>query len=191
MLKCIARFLFILHGWSFPEGPIPKETERCMFVFAPHTSNWDWYYGTLFIWANGLKMKVAIKKFWMRFPLNLVIRPLGGVAVDRKRSDGRAKQIEAMADIFKRYEKACFVITPEGTRGPQKRWKTGFYYIAQQAEVPIVTLSADFPNRTVKFGPIYNPNEQTLEEVMRSMMQFYKDCVPVVPENFMLDEKYI
>lgn len=183
--------LFKLHGWKFPEGPIPKETDRCMFVFAPHTSNWDWYYGTLFIWANGLKMKVVIKKFWTKFPLSLVIKPLGGVGVDRKKTDSKAKQIDQLADIFNRYEKACFVITPEGTRGPRKRWKTGFYYIAKKANVPIVTLSADFLKREVKFGPIYDPNKQSLEEIMRSMMQFYKDCGPVYPENFMLDERYI
>ena len=172
--------------------PVPQEIYRCIFVFAPHTSNWDWYLGTLFMYSKGLPMKVAIKKFWLKFPFGILIKPLGGVAIDRATQiKGKSlTQVQNLAGLFKRYEKISFVITPEGSRSKRKRWKTGFYHIAREAQVPIVILKCDFQKRCVSFGPVLDSNEG-IDQVMRSMMEFYSDAVAVFPEKFSLDERYI
>lgn len=191
ILKKIAKLLFKFHGWKYVGDKVPDEIMRCVFVFAPHTSNWDWYFGTLCMISWGVPIKVGIKKSWMRFPMNIVIKSLGGVGIDRKAGAKGKKlsQVEALADIFKKFDKMAFVITPEGSRSPKKRWRTGFYHIAQRAEVPIVTLSCDGSKRTIEIGPVLSA-KNSLDEVMTDMMKFYKKGVGIVPENFHLDERY-
>jgi len=190
--KTIAKLLFKFHGWKLVGKPIPIEAQRCVFVFAPHTSNWDWYLGTLCLMAWGVPMKVVIKDFWTKFPLSIAIKPLGGVGIDRSPNpDGTKKnQVEKLASVFEHNEEIAFVITPEGTRAPRNQWKTGFYYIAQHAKVPIVTLGANTTTKTIEFGPVFQPGE-TLDVVMTEMMEFYKGSVAIYPENFKLDERYI
>ena len=46
-------------------------------------------------------------------------------------------------------------ISPEGTRKKVSKWKTGFYYIAKRANVPVVCISLNFYERTVTFSKPY------------------------------------
>lgn len=189
--KLFCKGLLKLHGWNYKDVVVPKEAERCMFVFAPHTSNWDWYFGTLHMIAWGLPIKVVIKESWLRFPLGLILKPLGAVGVNRglKNYSSKKEQFQRLASVFKQHEKIAFIITPEGSRSPRKRWKTGFYQIAKKANVPIVTLTSNFPAKKAWFGPVYYP-DQELEEVMTSMMDFFSKSTAVHPDNFALDERY-
>lgn len=188
LLRTISKALSKLHGWKLVGVPVPPEAQRCVFVFAPHTSNWDWYFGTLTMYTWGLPMKVAIKEVWLKFPFSLIIKPLGGVAIDRSQTKGLS-QVEKLATLFNTNEKISFVITPEGTRKKRDRWKTGFFHIAEKAEVPIVMLKANFPNRTVEFGPVLHTSNG-LDHVMTQMMDFYRDCGPINPEGFALDQRW-
>ncbi|MEZ4987776.1 MAG: hypothetical protein R2795_22565 [Saprospiraceae bacterium] len=61
---------FRLHGWRLVGRPVPPEAHRCVFVFAPHTSNWDFYFGTLCMMSWGIPIKVARSSdFGCAFPL--------------------------------------------------------------------------------------------------------------------------
>lgn len=187
----IARFVFNLHGWKLV-GEIPKEADRCVFVFAPHTSNWDFYHGALCMKGWGIPMKVAIKDFWTKFPFGLIIKPLGGVGIDRSKNKIMAakNQVRMMADIFSKYERMALVVTPEGSRSRRDQWKTGFYYVAKTAGVPIVIFKGDFYKRELEFGPVYT-GDDSLETVMRGMMNFYNGVQGKYPEDFALDKRYI
>ena len=142
--------------------------------------------------SQGVPIKVAIKNFWTKFPFSLVVGPLGGVGIKRiKKKDGSGNnQVAMMAEIYSRYEEIALIIAPEGSRSLRKKWKSGFYYVAQQAKVPIVSLAGDYSNKTVWFGPVFHGHEP-LEEVMKELMVFFKDCVPKYPEGFSLDERYV
>ena len=187
----IARFIFRAHGWKLTGGPLPEEVNRCVFLVAPHTSNWDFYYGVMCMIGWGVPIKIAIKKFWTRFPLSLLIGPLGGIGIDRApKADGtKRNQVAVLAQVFKEYEQVALVITPEGSRSKRTQWKTGFYYVAKAAGVPIVPLTADYPKRTIEFGPVLSA-EQSLEEVMQQLMEFYSRGIGKYPEFFSLDERY-
>ncbi len=187
----IAKFLFKWHGWKIVGKPIPPEVFRCVFVFSPHTSNWDFYFGVMCMISLGVPIKVAIKKFWTKFPFSLLIKPLGGVGINRiRKKDGTGnQQVDMLADLYKRYDQIALIITPEGSRSLHKQWKTGFYHIAQKAEVPIVTLGGNYENRTVYFGPVFS-GEESLEKVMQDMMAFFKNSVAKYPEEFSVDERY-
>jgi 1-acyl-sn-glycerol-3-phosphate acyltransferase len=183
-----------LHGWKLVGKPIPPEAMRCVFVFAPHTSNWDFYHGMMNMFAWGIPVKVAIKNFWMQFPFSLFLKPLGGVGIDRskKSEDNRGQQISNIAAVFKRFEKIAFIITPEGSRSKRTQWKTGFYHIAKEAGVPIVVMTADYVTREINFGPVFYPEREDLDTVMRGVMQFYgAHGGAKFPEEFALDERYV
>ena len=191
MKRSIAKFLFYIHGWKLVGPPIPNEVYRCMFIFAPHTSNWDFYYGVVAMMSWGIPVKIVIKNFWTKFPFSLVVGPLGGIGIDRsKKRNKENSQTNDLAPVFDKYEKIAFIITPEGSRSLKKEWKTGFYQIAKLANVPMVTLKGNYKARTVEFGPVYYPS-QDLEEVMRSMMAYYNDSVAKYPSKFSLDQRYI
>ena len=135
----------LLRLFGFTVVPqIPKEAEKCVMVFAPHTSMWDFVVGKLILTVMGLNSKFMIRKesFW--FPLGLLLRFLGGLPVDRKHPAGLtasiAKEIKAM-------ERITLIIAPEGTRKYTTHWKKGFYFIAQQAQVPICLCYIDWGKR--------------------------------------------
>lgn len=188
----LAKFLFKWHGWKVVGKPMPPEVYRCVFAFAPHTSNWDFYYGMLYMIGEGVPTKAAMKKFWTKFPFGLLIKPLGGVGIDRKiNKDGtRKKQVEMLAALFDEYDQIALVIAPEGSRSKTVHWRTGFYHTARLAQVPIVTLTGNYEKREIEFGPVFS-GEESLEEVMREMMKFYRRGVAKYPEDSALDERFM
>ena len=159
------------HGWKLVGDPIPPEVKRCVFVFAPHTSNWDFYHGMMNMFAWGIPVKVAIKNFWTKFPFSLLIKPMGGVGIDRskKTAENKGTQITNIAAVFKKYQEIAFIITPEGSRSKRTQWKAGFYYIAKEARVPVVIMTADYKTRHITFGPVFYPEREDLETVMRGV----------------------
>ena len=185
----IAKFIFGFHNWTLIGKPIPKEVMRCVFVFAPHTSNWDFYYGVMCMIGWGIPIKVAIKKEWMRFPVGWFIKAFGGVGIDRTKKLNKTEQIESLAKVFDQYDEIAFIITPEGSRSLREEWKLGFYYIAKQANVPIVTLTGNYSSKTIEYGPVLDASKP-LEEVMKTMMDFYKTGEAKFPENFSVDKRF-
>lgn len=188
----IAQVILKLLGWKYYNANVPKESNRCMMVYAPHTSNWDWFYGTMHMMAWGVPMKVVIKRSWLKFPFGLVLKPLGAIGITRdiEKTKTKRNQVFRLASVFKDHEDIAFVITPEGTRSLRTEWKTGFYHIARLAKVPIVLISANVKTKEVMFGPILWGHDE-LDTVMRQMMNFYKDAVAFYPENFSLDQRYV
>ncbi|MCL2131508.1 MAG: 1-acyl-sn-glycerol-3-phosphate acyltransferase [Lentimicrobiaceae bacterium] len=124
---------------------VPAESERCVMVFAPHTSMWDFVVGKLVLTVLKVKPKFMIRKesFW--FPLGLLLKILGGVPVDRKHPAGLPT---AMANEIKKRKQIALIIAPEGTRKYTTHWKKGFYVIAQYAQVPVCMCYIDWQKKT-------------------------------------------
>ena len=139
-------------GWA-PEGQLPPD-RKFVLVGAPHTSNWDFavFVGT--IDALGRDVRFMGKKSLFRWPLEGLMRGLGGVPVDRGASDDLVAQ---MAAEFAGHDDFILVIAPEGTRGPATRWRSGFYRIALAANVPLVCAGPDYPRRRGVIGPVIRP----------------------------------
>jgi 1-acyl-sn-glycerol-3-phosphate acyltransferase len=133
--------------------------------------------------------KFVIKNDWMKFPINLVMGPAGGIGLDRsKLKEGGASNTDSMAQLFKDYPELVLMIAPEGTRSATAKWKTGFYYIAQKANVPIVCGYADFKTKTAGCGPVIYPTD--FEKDMTQIMNFYRSIQGRVPQNFKLDSRF-
>lgn len=190
MFRIFCRLLLRLSGWKL-DSNLPKDIHKSIVIAAPHTSNWDFWYMILSFGIYGLRIRFTVKKEWMRFPFNLIMRPLGGIAIDRSpRKDGnRPSLVEAMVDLFNANEELIIVITPEGTRSRQTTWKTGFFHVAQNAHVPILLGYVDYEKKTAGIGKKVMP--ATYQETMKEIMEFYRNIHPRFPEKFALDHSFL
>lgn len=140
----IAAIILRLIGWRIA-GRLPDEP-RYVLIVAPHTSNWDFPVGVVAKFTLGLKATWLGKHTLFRFPVNGLLRWLGGEPIDRTTRHGTTHDAIRR---FREREQWILVISPEGTRKRVAEWKTGFQRIAHGAGVPIVPVSFDWSTRTI------------------------------------------
>lgn len=179
MRRRFFRFLYFrLMGWkSLITVDIPP---KCVVCVAPHTSNWDLIVGKAFALSHGIKFQFLIKKFWMRFPMSLLIGPLGGIPVDRKVKEGT---VRAMAKRFEASSRLILAVTPEGTRRANRDWKSGFYHIAHGAGVPILLAGMDYRTKTVVMTQSVTPLGD-YESDIAQIKSYFKTFKALKPERF-------
>jgi len=153
MFSYLSRFLLKVLGWKIT-GLFPEEVKKLIVVVVPHTSNWDFPLGILV--RNSIKkdIKFLAKSSLFKPAYGWLFKALGGYPVDRSRS---TNTVDAVKEIFDRHEVFRIAIAPEGTRKKVDRLKTGFYYMALAAEVPILLTKFDYKNKEVNFGLLYYP----------------------------------
>lgn len=179
MKKAIFGFIFHrLLGWrEYFDMPIPR---KCIACVAPHTSNWDLIIGKLFGGANGIEFRFLIKNTWFFFPMNLVFGMMGGIPVNR---DVKTGLVGATAKLFKETDDLIVVVTPEGTRKPNANWKKGFYFIAKEAEIPILLIGLDFKKKLVECTMQMTPGDD-VEKDMQAIKEHFSQYTGKKPENF-------
>lgn len=171
MKQQLCRFIYHrLLGWK-TVVTVPFH-EKCVICAAPHTSNWDLLIGELFYGSLGRNASFMMKKEWFFFPLNLVFKAMGGIPVNRGKKNSLVDQ---MARRFASCSRFNLAITPEATRKANPEWKKGFYYIALQAQVPIMLFGIDYPSKTITCTKAIMPSgdiEKDMREIKRYFMQF-------------------
>lgn len=125
-------------------GEIPEE-KQFLFVAMPHTSNWDFIVGWLAVTGLGLNVKIFAKDVFYTWPLNYICDLFGVLPVNRRVS---TNFVDSVAEKFAEVDDLKALITPEGTRAFQPRLKSGYYYLAQKAGVPIVVAGPHYKNKT-------------------------------------------
>jgi len=115
-----------------------------------------------------------------RPPFGVVFTWLGGIPIDR---DSRNGVVGQAIETFGSVSEMVLAIPPEGTRKKTDHWKSGFYYIAQGAGVPLVLSFVDFERKAMGYGPMLIPNGD-IEADMAVIREFYKDVKAKYPENF-------
>ena len=168
-----------LFGWNYKLlVDIPDKSVICV---APHTSNWDFIIGILFYKSIiGGKPHVLMKKEWFFFPFNYLFKSLGAVPVDRKKRNSFSHQ---MVDVFNSESRFHLVIAPEGTRKRNTQWKTGFYYIALNAGVPITLAYIDYSKKEIGVKKIFYPCGD-LKNDIEEIKNYYKDVHAKHPKKF-------
>lgn len=188
MVKRICVLLLKISGWKI-DVQLPEDLRSFILVGAPHTSNHDFVPAMAMAYALKRNAHFAIKSDWLKFPLNLVMKPLGAIGINREKlKKGAQSNTDAMAALFKAIPDLVLMVTPEGTRSRTSKWKTGFYYTAQKAGVPIVLAYVDYKKKILATGQILYP--RNFEEDMKSIMNFYRGFQGKIPENFELDERF-
>jgi 1-acyl-sn-glycerol-3-phosphate acyltransferase len=149
MKKRFYKLLFFrLMGWKIV-GSIDPEIKKCVLMVLPHTSWHDFYLGIFTRGIMELDMSFVAKKELFRFPFGSYFRYMGGEPLDRT---GGLNKVDAITKIFERKKTFRMAISPEGTRKKVTELKTGFYFIAIKANVPIIPVAFDFGKKEVKFG---------------------------------------
>lgn len=165
-------------GWK--KDVTEPHPDKYIICLAPHTSNWDFLMGQIYVGAEGMKSNFLMKKEWFFWPLGMLFRHLGGIPVYRQK---KTSMTDAMAETAKAASEFHLCITPEGTRSTAKEWKKGFYYIALKAGIPILLYGLDYERRLIQCTKTIIP-DGNLEQQMNEIKQYFKDFRGKKPENF-------
>jgi 1-acyl-sn-glycerol-3-phosphate acyltransferase len=178
-MKKIYQFIFFkLMGWHL-NGFISPDVKKCVMIVVPHTSWMDFVIGVFARGSIGLEMHYVAKKELFVFPFGAWFRWMGGTPLDRQKNENK---VDAIAGIFKKKEVFRLAIAPEGTRKKVDSWKTGFYYIALKAEVPIIAVAFDYGKKEIKLAAPYYPTGDK-EKDFKVLESNYKGVVGYKPEN--------
>lgn len=152
-MQKISKFIFKkILGWKLV-GDFPKHLKKYVIIVAPHTSWKDFPIAILARNYSGEKVNFIGKNSLFKGPFGFIFRALGGTPVDRSQS---SNMVDAIVQIFDNKEEFRLGISPEGTRKKVSNWKTGFYYIAKGANVPVVMAALDFEHKQIKFSKPYD-----------------------------------
>lgn len=179
IMKRIYRFIFLnIMGWMI-DDEISLQLKKCVIIVVPHTSWVDFVIGALARGSIGLDMHFVAKKELFKFPFGWYFRWMGGAPLNRERNENK---VEAIASIFKTREIFRLAIAPEGTRKRVERWKTGFYYIAQSADVPVVAVAFNYASKTISIAkPYVTTGDIDLD--IAALEHHYKGVIGYKPEN--------
>lgn len=177
LLRLLAIVILKLIGWKAVGRPV--ENARFVLIGAPHTSNWDFPLMLLVV------LKLRLKVYWMGkdslfpFPLGWFMKWLGGIPVDRSRAHNLVDQT---VQEYQDHPELIVLVPPEGTRSKVKEWKTGFYRIAVNAQVPVLMGYVDTATKEAGLADFFYPTGD-IEVDMPMIRAFYATKVGINPEN--------
>lgn len=169
LLRAFSITFLKLTGWKI-EGSLPADGQKSVLIAAPHTSNWDLPYTLMVAFTLRLNVYWMGKEQLFKPPFRGVMMWLGGLPVRRESSNNLvAASIEAIKEADGPLQ---LIVPPEGTRSKVRYWKTGFYYIAVGAQVPIIMAYMDYEKKRSGLGPVFKPTGN-VEADMAAIKAFY------------------
>jgi 1-acyl-sn-glycerol-3-phosphate acyltransferase len=166
--RWVGRGILRLGGWRMA-GTLP-DVPRLVLIAAPHSSNWDGIWGMAAKMALGLDVRALGKAQLFWWPLGPLLRRLGVIPVERSAPQGT---VGAAVRLLHSGDRIWFGLTPEGTRKPVARWKSGFWKIAKAAGVPILPVYFHYPEKTIGIGPLFQPGAD-LEADLARLRDWYR-----------------
>ena len=178
-LGFISKSIYKILGWKTINKLDTKTVPQAIIAAAPHTTNWDFFYTVLGMRVMGVKMNFLIKDAFFFFPLNIFMKSIGGIPVDRSKKNNLVRQV---VDRIKNGKINYLAISAEGTRSYTDKWKSGFYYMAKEAGVPLYLGALDYKRKLMiieKEQKITDNFEADLQE----MQAYYKTIYPKYPSK--------
>ncbi|WP_367105370.1 lysophospholipid acyltransferase family protein [uncultured Psychrobacter sp.] len=174
----IAAWLMKIAGWR-TVGEIPNISQAVVLAL-PHTSNVDGVYALPSLFALDIKISIMGKHTLFKVPvLAQLLRWMGIIPIDR---GNKGSVLQASIDKFKAGQPLFLGLSPEGTRQYTENWKTGFYYLALGANVPILPVALDYKTKQVRFlSPVYPTGD--IEADLPKIYIQYQGIVPRYPER--------
>jgi 1-acyl-sn-glycerol-3-phosphate acyltransferase len=177
-IQTLLGILFLaVTGWKVA-GSVP-DLPKFVLVLAPHTSNWDLPFILAVMYGLGLKINWFGKKELFPWPIGGVFKRLGGIPIDRS---SRYNVVQQTAQTIREREQIVMGIAPEGTRSQSGHWRTGFYYIANLAQVPIVFGYLDYARKVGGLGPAMHTTGN-IEADMKVIREFYSGITAKYPHK--------
>lgn len=176
-MKLLAQLFFWLIGWK-TAGTVPP-MDKYVAIVAPHTSVYDAVYGLMAKYIFGIKFSFLGKQEAFRFPMGILLKAFGGIPVDRSISHNLVQEV---VNMFNTRTHFVLALSPEGTRQRVDKWRTGFYYIALQAKVPIVLCYLNYETKTAGLGPVFYPTGD-IEADIEEIKKFYRPIKGLHPQQ--------
>jgi|TARA_B110000879_G_scaffold149418_1_gene193667 1-acyl-sn-glycerol-3-phosphate acyltransferase len=177
LLRFLAILILRLVGWTSKGSKV--SVPKYVLIGAPHTSNWDFPLMLLVVLELRLQLYWMGKHTLFPFPFSGLMKWLGGIPINRTKSHNVVFDIVAQ---FKSNDNFVVLVPPEGTRRRVSEWKTGFYHIANNAEVPILMGYVDAGKKEAGFADFFYPTGE-LETDMKEIRSFYAEKKGLTAEN--------
>ncbi|MBK9420090.1 MAG: 1-acyl-sn-glycerol-3-phosphate acyltransferase [Flavobacteriales bacterium] len=174
MFRYISLFIFKLLGWKLIDlrpksAGSPVFLGSAIYLVVPHSSNWDFFLGIMVRSMARIHANYLAKKSLFDGPFGWFYRALGGYPVDRSKSTNLTDQV---VRYFRTVPDFSIAITPEGTRTKVAEWKTGFWRIAKEANVPLILSSFDYGRKEVILSEPYFVGEDMQQDIAKLMEYF-------------------
>lgn len=173
--RFFARLYWTLSRWTLRTEPAPDRPT--VLIGAPHTSNWDFVLMLGIAWRLGIHIRWLGKDSLFRGVAGPVMRALGGIPVDRADAGRIVDEVVARVHAG---EVFGLVVTPDGTRGANAYWKSGFYRIAREAGMPVTLGYVDRTTMTTGLGPTFTLTGDVAAD-MDHIRAFYADKAGLRP----------
>ena len=162
-------FLFFkVFKWKI-SGNFNLLPKKCVIIVAPHTHWLDFIVCVMVRKIIKVKINFIGKKELFIFPLNIFMKYMGGIAVDR---NSKSNTVEQIAKMYYKENTFRLALSPEGTRKKVEKWKTGFYYIAKKAKVPVICVSLNYIEKVVNFSQYFEISSD-LQKDMNKFKGFF------------------
>lgn len=172
MISWFSKIIFLrLMGWKI-EGDFPS-LNKFVLAVVPHTRNTDFIIGVLTRAVVDQKISYVGKKELFNPLTGWFFRALGGTPINRNSTENK---VSSIAKIFKEKEVFRMAIAPEGTRKKVDKWKTGFYYIAMEADVPILLVNFNYALKQVGFLKLFYPTGN-IEKDFKEMESYFNEAM--------------
>lgn len=176
LAQLLGGLVLSVFGWQ-KAGQVPR-AKNIVIIAAPHTTNWDFIFLLAAAYSFGISVNWLGKDSLFRSPLGPILRYLGGVPVDRSK---RNNLVQSLSAQIEHGSGIALVIPPSGTRRKTEHWKSGFYRIAEAAQIPLVCGYLDYQKKEAGLGPAFLPSD--LSRDMNRIREFYEPIVGKYPEN--------
>jgi 1-acyl-sn-glycerol-3-phosphate acyltransferase len=183
-MRLLAKLYFAIIGWKTENLLPPDLKKKYVMIGAPHTSNLDFPITIAALLIMRVKSRHLAKKELFKFPLGIIMRAFGGIPVVRDRN---TRMVDAMIEEFKKHDELVLLVPPEGTRGFVKEWKSGFYYVALGAGVPIAIAYLDYGRKMAGIKAVFYPTGD-FEEDLVTIKSYYQGVKARFPELSSLKE---
>ncbi|BCE02667.1 1-acyl-sn-glycerol-3-phosphate acyltransferase [Marinicellulosiphila megalodicopiae] len=181
ILSWLSSLILFVFRWKVA-GEIPKE-KKYIIIVAPHTSNWDFFWGMCTVLKMRWRVNWVGKDSLFTGFKGGIMRWLGGTGIDRSNA---SNIVDSYIQLVEKSESINIVITPEGTRGYVDKWKTGFYRIADGADIPLALAFIDFSKKELGFGPMMKTTGD-YEQDKAKIKAFYRPIIGKNPESYCVD----
>jgi 1-acyl-sn-glycerol-3-phosphate acyltransferase len=177
-MRFLWKLYFLLIGWKI-RVPFPINTPKAVIIVAPHTCVDDLFIGLAARSILRLKsLQFFGKQELFKGPIGFLLRYFGGHPVDRF---SKKNMVDQAVDLFNEHSEFLLALSPEGTRKKVERLRTGFYYIAQKANVPIVMVAFDFANKEIRIeDPFFTSNDEAAD--FNKIIQYFATVQGKYPE---------
>jgi len=153
-----------IFGWKDADPCLLNQLlnlDKAVVIF-PHTARIDMVTVYSYIMAN----PILKNKFWTvmrgkKGDYESIIRCfMNPLYVSESRGHGTVQQI---VDQLRKEDQYWLLIAPEGSRDP-KPWKSGYFAIAKELEIPIVIFGFDFSDHRIKCPIIIRPDWPSIKK---------------------------